>query len=1670
MKTTPQRIYRNFLRAILLLLLALTGGQRLQAATTNFNWIGTVADYNTATAWDRGSAPNGSINYTAMVGNGGTVTVSSSDNILVGQLDLAPSNNNNGSFHITGGTVVISNNNTLIPLYLGGYGTGTSTQPSTGQNGLAIFTVGGGSVTVVRNNNSAYYQDGVDLGVTTNGTGILTVSSGTMTLLCGMEIGVFGSGTVNLYGGTLIDNSWFGIGRGNAGPNGSGTVNITNGTLYLIRNSNTEGNTTRGFYFCVAGTNGVANISGGSIYCNRVGFADNSSASEIFNMSGGDFYVGSDGVSASTSQPVVTISGGIFHTVNMVVNGTTITLHGSPYTVGNADTNSVLPGGTNWGWAPAPSVNLATTIPGMGGPGYVTFAPEAGCAISLSNSWNGAGGFVVNGPGTVAMWGGSSYTGNTTITQGSLIVEPGGSIAGSTTINVAAGAIFSGPAAGAPYSLGAGQTLANTGSTATLSGNILTGPGNLALTWSAGTPAFAVVGGTLSLSSGTGLTVNNTGATLAPGSYKIISAGSAGVVAASGGMPPVTVTGGGITAGQFSYLTISGNELYLVVSSNRPPSIATAVTNNLFYNSTWQISIAALAAEAGWSDPGGQTIGLSSVGPSSADGTNVYTDGINIYYNGTLTTNDYFNYTITNASLSAVGVVYLNEIEPTAMIPSDVGDSMSLNGTWRFYFERSNYNLGTPPNVVLPPDSQPFQQTNYVEAAGWSNLAVPGNWEMAAFSPCTYYVPDDTCGLYRNWIQVPLSWLGRRVYLSLEGVLDGAEIWLNGQPVPVSEPSWGIANYHESGWTGFQVDLTSQVQFGASNLLAIRVIKSTPSDDLDTGDYFVMGGIYRPVTLYTVPQTNIADLQVNTTLNANNSAQVTVTADVTLGTASTHVSLFLNGVETDATAANGQAVFTQTINQPNLWSAESPNLYTLTMELKDGDGQVTETVTNRFGIRQITISNAVMYLNGVPVKFAGICDHDSSVTNGSAVDANFWRNEIRLMKAANINAIRTTHYPFDSAFYDVCDEMGMYVSDELPYCWCDNETPDPAFTAAFTQRARETIRRDRNHPCVMIWAIGNENTAGNNLQVVANLVQSLDPSRPRLVSTFNASQYGTELSDAHYPSIATMQSDATNAQNTGHPYIFLENPNTWDERLGADMGMWEDWGLCMLRAWNVCQQYAVIPGTFPFEWSDRAVDDPNPNSSYSQYQSTGVQQLYYFPATGVHLLKMKGAVDGFRNARPNVYELQMIYSPIQVTSNSLVINPGGHLSFQVQNRYSFTDLSSLVTQWQLQRGGLVLASGTMNPSMPPLNTGTVLMTVPTNALAYADSLRLDFFDVNTNDIYAYQFALSNTTVTSQLATNLPAGLPIPALNLVMYSNYNNPTLWTECKRFPAVLTNIVLTPANATTLAQMTALSASVVGTNGQSLGQISAGFTNNTFSYTLNWTGPTTNIQELGWAFQMPATCTQFSWNRAGRWTVYPPTAICRASGTAAPSTTNTDATDMSIPNAFDFNSTKYNCNWASLTSANGAGLRLAFGPQLFHCKAGSATNGGYLLIANQEVSPGADISSNVVPELFMTLNNGSVVQGSFTVGSNSNLVSNTNYSGPIGIVDLPGNNGSAGNTVELNFNGMANTGYSVWDSTNLFYWQWDGGAAQISPGKYQFLEPVSTNAPQRFYRISSP
>lgn len=918
-----------------------------------------------------------------------------------------------------------------------------------------------------------------------------------------------------------------------------------------------------------------------------------------------------------------------------------------------------------------------------------------------------------------------------------------------------------------------------------------------------------------------------------------------------------------------------------------------------------------------------------------------------------------------------------------AIVPSEADHVKSLDGQWHFKLEQPGgygpaAHLGTHPSPITTPATfEPFQEPDYQEGKGWVKLAVPGNWEMAGLSPATYYQPDNASGFYRVWFKVPKSWQGRDVRLAFDGVQNGAEIWLNGKPVAVDEPSWGRENYHESGWTAFQAELTPQVKFGEKNLLALRVTKNTKSSDLDSGDFFFLGGINRPVTLFSVPQTHLADVTVQTRLLADHRAEVKVLVTVA-GGAAAGVSMQLSGLAggAEATLENGRAVLTQVVGQPKLWSAEFPNLYQLTVQLKDAGGRTTETYSKPIGIREVSIKDGVLLVNGVPVKLAGICRHDVFPSEGTAVGPDLWRKDILLMKSANINAIRTSHYPYGSGFYDLCDQLGMYVVDELPYCWCP--TDDPKMKPAFEQRARETVRRDKNHPAVIAWTIGNENKPGRNLQVVADLVKQLDPTRPRAVSCMDAEKYQTEFSDSHYPSLKQMIDGAALSQKDGRPHIYLENPNTWDVRLGADPGAWERWGPVLQRVWDICLKYDTIPGTFLWEWQDRAVADHSPVKVYD-----------YDPETGINLVKIKGLVDGFRDPRPWLYDVKMIYSPIQI-SNTLVLSAGG-VSFPVANHYSFTDLSYLKLAWELERNGRSIACGESHVSLPPLSAGPVALAVPAATLARADALRVEFVHPDGDTVTMHQFELKAVPPASRMDPVLPPGLPIPQFNLVTrVTKRDTNAVWKQMISLPAHLANVVLEPSTATTLDQFRKLDADVVGgTNDRVLGRLQAQWANGEFSYHLKWTGRKEDVLELGWIFhprpQADRMCDHFSWDRAARWTIYPDHSISRAAGTALPVTMKASLTRTVHPDDFDFDSTKYDCNWASLTTAAGAGLRVEFDPaQRFHCRAGLAADGGYVLFVNQQVSPPDDISKPVVPEYYLDLKKGDELTGHFRIGSN--------------------------------------------------------------------------------------
>lgn len=922
-------------------------------------------------------------------------------------------------------------------------------------------------------------------------------------------------------------------------------------------------------------------------------------------------------------------------------------------------------------------------------------------------------------------------------------------------------------------------------------------------------------------------------------------------------------------------------------------------------------------------------------------------------------------------------------------LPDETQHVISLDGQWRFKLEQAPKpprflsQLGKPIPIKYPTTVEPFYKSDYQEDTNWHNIAVPGNWEMAGFSPATYNQPDNASGFYRMYFQVPREWAGRLVKINFDGVQNGCEIWCNGQPVAVDEGSWGRTNYHESGWTAWQADVTPVVRFGESNLLALRVTKNTKSVNCDTGDFFFLGGVHRTVTLFSVPQNHIRDIFIETKLLPNDRAQVTVQLAGQMKDCKASMLLEGQSPVEGKVDAEGKVKLIQIVSKPRLWSAEFPNLYALSVDLKDAGGKVIQHLSRRVGVREISIKDGIFQVNNVPVKLVGICRHDVHPAMGTAVNEELWRKDLTLMKAANFNAVRTSHYPYGSKFYDLCDEMGFYVLGESPLCWVD--TKDKELESAFAQRTREAVQRDKNHPSIVLWGIGNENKPGPNNALAARITREIDPTRPRLISCQKGDDGETpvEFDDKHYITPERMREAELDARRAKWPMIYSENPNVWDVRNGPDYGSLDLWGHVMDRTMRELWRDDHVTGTFLWEWQDRAVADKSPTKYY-----------FYFPKTGIHLVKPKGIVDGFRNPRPEYYHVKMAQTPI-VLGDKIEMK-GNTVVLLATNYYSFTDLNHLRIRWTLSRASKNLKAGETKLALAPRSHGALGVNFRADDLAEADVLRLDFEHPGGWNVATYQFPLKPVSHAAPMVRAID-GVMFPQFNLMTAKQVRDEEGkgWRRLIRSNGHLANVKVAKIDGTTTSMdeaklletpfvsVKSIEADVILRPGNTpVGHVRVGITNGVMDYHFVWSGEKSDIYELGWIFRASKGVDRFSWDRKAVWSYYPADHIGRPIGTATPDSAEGDITKVDRADAFDFNSSKFDCNWASLTDTEGRGLCLVFPPdQRQHVRGAVNENGTCGLVVNRCYTPPRDISNRIVSEFYTVFEKNSEITGRFEV-----------------------------------------------------------------------------------------
>ena len=910
----------------------------------------------------------------------------------------------------------------------------------------------------------------------------------------------------------------------------------------------------------------------------------------------------------------------------------------------------------------------------------------------------------------------------------------------------------------------------------------------------------------------------------------------------------------------------------------------------------------------------------------------------------------------------------------------------------------------SPPKAAAGSATAAFAGPSFDDRA-WHDITVPGNWEMAGFSDPTYDHADDAAGLYRRAFDVPASFAGQRVLWHFDAVMDGAEVFVNGHRV----------GYHEGGFTGWDLDVTDALKPGARNEFALRVCKTTPSVSLDSGDFWNLGGISRDTYLKAVPITHVDDLTVVTPLSADHvdaTLDTTVRVDGVPGqtVGVTAVLYKFDGSKVDGvpplsatgTVNGDRAVdlhLAAPVKGPKLWSAEHPDLYYLVYALS-ADGKPVEAVQQRFGFRQVEIKDNVLLWNGVPIKCTGTCRHEEWSALGHALDEHAWQTDVAMMKAANINAVRTSHYNHAPRFLELCDEKGLYILDEIPACFCNPK--DLSLKDAFVQHAVESLSRDKNLPCVLAWSCGNESGFGPDFAAMVDYVAAHDPTRPRFVSEQSKKTYPKiSFNDWHYPDDGAV---ARMAKSADGPWVITEGPHTfYGPELAYDPGVGDLWGEVLAKQWSHIWPAPRVLGGFIWEWQDQGLLDPYVEASKKD-------------ARGVTHENHKGLVDGFRNPKPELYHVKEVYSP--VTTDARTVQPdAGACHVPVQNRYAFTDLSELACHWHAMAGDRELAAGELHPSCPPGATADVTFPAP----AGLDALVLEFVHPDGRSVYttrltaagaatpappppavaavpgtvpqvsdtdaAVRVTLPSTTVSVDKATGratfaLPGGgsMTGPTLNLGErraddgdHRSGHDPA-WVGSTSAPR-LTDPQVTAAAPTADGRVTitvAADVSLAEAPDAHLGRLTYtldvhpdGTTD--VGYEMAWAAADVNAWEFGLTFDMPAACDHLGWYRDAQWTAYP-------AGHVGAVTGRVDAKDVS------FRSTKRNTEWATLTDAAGDGVAVLRGATPLHVR-GEVTPAGTELVASTEEDAPRSFSSGFLDRYRIRFHRGKSMSGGFTL-----------------------------------------------------------------------------------------
>lgn len=680
--------------------------------------------------------------------------------------------------------------------------------------------------------------------------------------------------------------------------------------------------------------------------------------------------------------------------------------------------------------------------------------------------------------------------------------------------------------------------------------------------------------------------------------------------------------------------------------------------------------------------------------------------------------------------------------EPWQQPDESKAEYINLNGTWKFKYVAGIETSSSWFNKTATPGASEFQAKDYDDSK-WDDIRVPLSWEMANYGKPVYtnvgypfsnnppnansgmsqygVTDHNATGFYRRTINIPATWKDKRVFVHFDGVYSAAVVWVNGKYV----------GYSQSSNTDAEFDITGFVTTG-DNQLSVRVYRWCDGSYLEGQDMWHLSGIHRDVYLVATPKVFVSDHYITSSLNneatsGSMSVKLTVDNRNTVSTTKTlQVSLldaYDNQIATGTQTYSGTSTAEKTVTLSGLsnlrpWSAEDPYLYTVVVSQKDENGAEEMAFSTKYGFRNITKNGNLIYINNKRVYFKGVNTQDTHPEYGRAIDMETMMKDLTMMKQANVNTVRTSHYPRQPKMYAMMDALGFYVMDEADVeChYNQNLSSNSSWITAMDDRTKRMVLRDRNHPSVIFWSLGNECGGGSNFSTTYNTCKNLDSRFVHYEGAGSGTNY-SDLGSNMYPTVSSVRGNRSGLN--GKPYFICEYAHAMGQAVGN-----------LKEYWDQIEGSTGIIGACIWDWVDQSVYDParlnngqkkNENgfnywvSGYDYNSTSGID--YGFQGNFLN----NGIVTPDRTWTGKLSEVKKVYQYVKFSDFSASAK-----SVNIANKYAFMPISqdNFEIGYRVMKDGYLVENGKLESfnSIAAGSSATVTLPIQTSVEGSAEYL------------------------------------------------------------------------------------------------------------------------------------------------------------------------------------------------------------------------------------------------------------------------------------------------------------------------------------------------------------